>query len=113
MGYWLPSLARHHALRFVSYNPVVPVELGSGLVSELAEGVNELNQGLVANAISRATVDSWHDALEPVISPHPPPGVRVRPPLSPLAFILAVLGFAVGVTLLLIATVAAIVLATG
>lgn len=99
--------------RFAAYNPVVPMELGTGVVSELADSVSAFNRSLVATALSRSTVDRWHDALVPLIAPHPPPTVRVRPPLSPVAFVLAALGFAVSFTLLLIATVAAIVLASG
>jgi hypothetical protein len=56
-------------------------------------------------------VTSWYDALAPLIAPHPPAGVRVRPPLTKRGYALAVSAFVLSTTLLVVAAVTAIVLA--
>jgi hypothetical protein len=101
--------ARH---RFVVYHPVLPVELGPGVL-DLVEDADQLRLSLTAHAISRAEVDRWHDAIVPVIAAQPPRGVRVRPPLSRGKFLAAMLGFAISVASVVAAVVVAIVLAGG
>jgi hypothetical protein len=98
--------------RFVSYHPVLPAEYGSSLVANAAESVVQMRQGLAKAALSRAEVDRWHEALVPVIAPTPPTGVEVRPPLSSGRYLGAMLGFATAATIVLIAIITAIVLAT-
>jgi hypothetical protein len=96
--------------RFSLFHPVLPAELGPD-VPDWAEDVDHFGRSLTMQALSRAEVDRWHDALVPVIAGHAPPGLRVRPPLSKIGFLAASLGFAVSVTLVVAAVVAAIVLA--
>jgi len=55
-----------------------PVEFGPE-VPDWVEDVDQFGRSLRMQAISRAEVDRWHDALVPVIAPQAPPGVRVRP----------------------------------
>jgi hypothetical protein len=98
--------------RFVVYHPVVPVTAGAGLAADLVEGVSTVRQGLAAQARSQRDVESWEQALVPVIAAAPPPGVRVRPPFSRRGYILAALAFAISTTLLLMAIITAVVFAT-
>ena len=108
-GFHLWHGATRH--RFAVFVPVAHIELGDGLVSTVAEGVDGFGRAMAATAVSRGEVGRWHDALVPVIAPAPPPGVRVRPPLPPTAFLLTTIGVAVAFTLVFMAVVAAIVLA--
>lgn len=107
-GFHLWHGATRH--RFSLYHPVPPAELGPE-VPDWVEDVDHFGRSLSMQAISRAEVDRWHDALVPVIAPQAPPGIRVRPPLSRTGFLAAALGFAVSVTLIVAAIVTAIVLA--
>jgi hypothetical protein len=109
-GFHLWHGATRH--RFSLYHPVPPVELGPE-VPDWVEDINHFSGSLTMQAISRAEVDRWHDALVPMIAPQPPPGVRVRPPLSRAGFVAASLSFAVSVTLVVAAIVTAIVVAGG
>jgi hypothetical protein len=94
------------------YHPVPPVEVGPE-VPDWVEDVNQFGRSLSMQAISRAEVDRWHDALVSVIAPQAPPGLRVRPPLSGAGFLAAALGFSISVTLVVAAIATAIVLASG
>jgi hypothetical protein len=107
-GFHLWHGAKRH--RFSLYHPVPPVEFGPG-VPDWVEDVDQFGRSLTMQAMSRAEVDRWHDALVPVIAPQAPTGVRVRPPLSRAGFLAAALGFAFSVTLVVAAIVTAIVLA--
>ena len=107
-GFHLWHGATRH--RFSLYHPVPPVELGPE-VPDWVEDINQFSGSLKMQAMSRAEVDRWHDALVPMIAPQPLPGLRVRPPLSRAGFLAAALGFAVSVTLLVAAIVTVIVLA--
>jgi len=98
--------------RFVSYDPVIPTELGSSLVADAAESVVQVRQGIAKTARSRAEVDRWHDTLVPAIAPSAPSGVEVRPPFSSGRYLLAMLGLATAATLVLILIITAIVLIT-
>ena len=97
--------------RFMVYHPVVPVTIGTGLVADVAEGLRTIGPGLASHARSQRDVESWQAALAPVISPHPPPDVRVRPPLSKRGYALAVAAFVLTTTVVIVAAVTAIVLA--
>ena len=108
-GFHLWHGATRH--RFMVYHPVVPVTVGTGLVADLAEGVGTFSQSLASHARSQAEVQSWQDALAPMIALHAPPDVRVRPPLSKRGYALAVATFVLTGTLVVVAAVAAIVLA--
>jgi hypothetical protein len=107
-GFHLWHGATRH--RFSLYHPVMPVEFGPE-VPDWVEDVNHFGRSLQMQAMSRAEVDRWHDALVPVIAAQAPPGLRVRPPLSRAGFLAAALGFAVSVTLVVAAIATAIVLA--
>lgn len=104
-GFHLWHGAQRH--RFVAYHPVVSMPYGTGLVADVAEGVSQYAQARVAMNRSQADVDGWYEVLAPVVAAQPPAGVRVRPPLSKRGFGLAMAGFAVGVTALLVAAITA------
>jgi hypothetical protein len=99
--------------RFLVYRPVLGVELGPSLAAEAIEGFDRMRKGLAQEALSRAEVDGWHDALVPHIAASAPPDVAVRRPLRGARFWFALLGSAVAVTLAFMAVVTAIVLASG
>jgi hypothetical protein len=97
--------------RFVAHEPVVPAAYGSSAVADVAEAVTQLHQGLAATVRSRDAVDRWHDALSPLLAPAPPPGTRVRRPMTGRRFVATLLGATIGATALLVAAITAIVVA--
>jgi hypothetical protein len=99
--------------RFVVHHPVLPAEHGPGGLADAVEAVDQLRQGIVATARSRAEVDRWHDALAPVIAAVPPAGVEVRAPWSSARFLVTMLAGATTATLVLVAAIAAVVVAAG
>jgi hypothetical protein len=109
-GFHLWHGATRH--RFLAYHPAVPVTMGTGVAADVTEGVSMMRQGLAAHARSQHDVESWAAVLTPLVAAQPPAGVRVRPPLSRRAYVLAMLAFALTTTLLLVAAITAVVYAT-
>jgi hypothetical protein len=97
--------------RFIVYEPVVPTELGSGALMDIAEGVDQIARGRAQVEHSRSQVDRWHDALVPAIGSRPA-GLRVQPPMSRRRYLATATGCVLLATLIIIAIVTAIVFAT-
>ena len=94
-------------LRFITGQVWVHhVETGNDLLDTVA-GIGTVSRALAADKAAKAVRDEWLDALEPVVG-DPPPGVTVSRPWPTWAWVVAV----IGVTLLLMAIIAAIVIAT-
>ena len=110
-GFHLWHGAQRH--RFIAYHPVVAMPYGTGFVADVAEGVSQYAQARVAMARSQADVDGWYEVLAPVVAAEPPAGVRVRPPLTRRRFALAMAGFAIGATAVVVAAITAVVFTFG